>query len=311
MKHIFLIAFLAAFTINSAQESPVDFYNSIIEAQNKVVKKSQHYTSVAVHSENDVEIDKARKEVIKQIEKSINDVKAIKPFKGDGKLKDEALEILKRELDAYTLDFSEAALLKKNSKQTFEAMEKYYSAQDKAEAKIDAAVTDFKKAQLRFADKYDFTIEENEESKKQADKMSRLNKYTRQIFLQYFKAFRDFNLFVDAFNTKKASAIETARQNLLKSSAEGAAQMKAIGGFDGDNAYMNAGVKLLELYKKMAETDLAELSELMKKQDKLTNEDVDKINKIIGKMNQEPEKLNNAFNTENKKLLQRNVPKEQ
>lgn len=310
MKKTVLLLFLAASALVRAQESPVEFYNSIIEAQNKVVKKSQHYTSVAVHSENDNEIERARKDVVKQIEKSINEVKAIKPFKGDGKLKDEALEILKRELDAYTLDFNEAAMLKKSSKQTFEAMEKYYASQDKAEAKIDAAIADFKKAQLRFADKYQFTIEENEESLKQADKMARLNKYTRQVFLNYFKAFRDFNLFVDAFNSQKASAIENARQNLLKSSTESAAKIKELGSFDGDAGYANAGIKLMELYKKMAETDFAEVSELMKKGDKRTNEDVDKINKVIGKMNEEPAKLNDAFNQENKKLLQKNVPKE-
>jgi hypothetical protein len=86
--------------------------------------------------------------------------------------------------------------------------------------------------------------------------------------------------------------------------------MKAVGGFEGDNAYVAAGMKLMETYKKMAETDLAELSEMMKRQDKLTNDDIGKINKIIGSMNEQPEKLNQLFNAENKKLLQKNIPKE-
>jgi hypothetical protein len=310
MKKIVLSILLLGAAFAKAQESPTEFYNSIIEEQNKVVKKSTHYTSVAVHSENDAEVDRARKDVIRQIEKSIEAVKLIKPFKGDGKLKDEALAILKRELDAYTLDFNEAAILKKSSKATFEAMEKYYVTQDKAEAKIDAAMDDFKKSQLRFADKYNFTIQENEESKKQSEKLSRLNKYTRTVFLPYFKAFRDFNLFVDAYNVGKAPQMETARQTMLKSSTESLAQMKTLGGFEGDAGYVNAGIKLLEYYKKMAEGDLAELCKIMVNKDKLTKEQADRANKILEGMNDAPNKMNEAFNQENKKLLQKHIPKE-
>jgi hypothetical protein len=292
------------------EESPVDYFNAVIQEYNKVSVKNMNYLSTSVHSENDNEVDAARKDVMKQIEKSIASIQNIKAYKGDEKLKQDALEVLKIEQGTYQTDFSDAILLKKDSKSSFEAMEKYYKAQEKAEKKLSQASDKLALAQKNFAEKYKFELKTDEQNRALQANITRLNQYTRDIFLAYFKASKNNGIFFDALNANKVSAMESARLNILSSTEEGINKIKNIGSFDGDKSYMEKSIAVLQYYKSLASKDFVTLVKVTGKKDtERTQADVDQYNGVINDYNVKNQKYINEFNEANRKILQKTIPK--
>lgn len=310
---LFLIFFLLSFSTISyleAQITAIQYYNQIVEEHAKVFKKNKRFITTIVHTEKSDEVDRYRKEIIIQIDSSLAILQRLSPFKSDDKLRKETIEILKREREVYNMDFKEVVQLKKNSSETFDAMEKFFTAEDKAEAKVNQMLSDLRTAQERFAQKNHLTVQEDKKMKAQIEKIARLNLYSEKIFLIYFRAFRDFNLMAEAINSKKAEAIEKARLQLMVSSSEGLAQLRSQGPFESDSTYIGSGINLLVKYETLAKGDMMEVTRLLKEPDKLTNADVSKINSVLMYINNEPEVLSLEFQNQERKLYQKHVPKD-
>lgn len=293
-------------------DSPVDYNNFIVEQQTAVVTLSMEYISMSVHSEDERAIEAKRADVVKQLKKSISDVNKAEGYKGDTRLKSEAIDVFELYLQTYTDDFNEAELLKKDRESSFLAMEKYFKAQDRAEKKLALASDQFTRAQKSFANKHDLLIEESEGNSELENKMqmvSDVNEYTRKLFLSYFKAFKVDGAFLDAFNGQKYTTMESKRQELLKVANEGLSTLRLTGPFKKDKKYLEATKEILETYKELASGEYKELVEIVKKKDKLTQEDVDRANSIIESYNNKMQKLMATFNEENSAFMQRHIPR--
>lgn len=293
-------------------EDPVEYNNFIVSKQSDVVEKSMEYVSLSVHSQDEGAVDAKRREVVRTLEKGIRDIEGMPAYKGDARLKNEALDVLRLYLEVYTADFNEAALLKKDRESSFEAMEKYFKAQEKAERKLAQAGEQFSKAQDAYAKKYELLIKEEERESELKDKLTIIadvNEYTHKVFLLYFKPFKIDAAFLDAFNRQKPSAMESKRQELLKTADAALVQLDLVGPFQDDKKYLEATQKVLQQYVDFAKGDYKELVRIMENKDALTQEDVDKVNSIIENYNKTMQTLIQGFNEENSAFLQRHIPR--
>ena len=96
------------------------------------VQKNFEYISFNVHSEEFEQMETKRKEVTQQIIESKEKIRSMPPLEGDTRLRDEAVEALNEYLNAFELDYKNIIGLKRQSKDSFEAMEAYWKAEDKA-----------------------------------------------------------------------------------------------------------------------------------------------------------------------------------
>ena len=146
---------ISIFSVSFAQtfSDPVDYHNFIAEEQNQITMMHMDYISHSVHSDNYEETENRRLKVIRQLQASQKKIENVPAYKGEEKLKDVSLDVLRLYHETFTIELNEANILKKDSKNSFEAMEKYFKAQDKAEAKLDHATDKFDKAQEQFAKK--------------------------------------------------------------------------------------------------------------------------------------------------------------
>ncbi|MGB0985172.1 MAG: LIC11966 family surface protein [Saprospiraceae bacterium] len=311
MKLTRLILLLCCLPMLSMAQDAIEFNNAIVVEQAMVTAKNLEYVSYSVHSKDFNEIDRKRKEITTQIDASIKAVTALTAPERGADLKKEALEVLGMYKRIFDMDFVEVAKLKQDSESSYDAMERYFEAQQKAEKQLDKAGDRFNRAQERFAKRNDFKIEKSDGTdplSKQIKKMNRANEYTRKIFLTYFKADKAHGAFMEAMS-KQEKGLEGKRSKMEKAAKEALGVLKEMDGFEGDKDYLNATVKLMTFYKNIAANEFVDVVKVATaKQEDLTQKDVDNYNNGIQKYNNGVNALIMDFNQKYSELLKKHVP---
>ena len=211
---LFGIAFLLQFpnkTLAQNFKNASEYNNFIILQQAKIVQKSMQYVSFSVHSEDVSKIEKKRVEVIKQVDEALANVKKMPDFNGDKRLRDETVDVFTLSRNTYNVDFKDANSLLAKRNDSYENLQKYYQAQDKAEKKINDAMEDMKKAQTRFAERNKMQIMTSEKKDSPFDVIGRINTYTRQIELAIFKPKKNNDIFMKVIGEKKLMKVKRAK----------------------------------------------------------------------------------------------------
>jgi hypothetical protein len=247
-----------------------------------------------------------RLEVLKQIDQSIGELKNTAAYKNDSKLRDESVDVLTLYKEAFTTEFQEVNSLKKKSQDSYEAMEKYFKAQDRAENKLSNASRKFAKAQMDFAGKYKLTMEKSS-IQDELDNITKVNQYSRALFLEQFKVSKVNAGFLDALNAQKAGTMEDKRKELLTVAVASLNTLKTLSAYNGDKNYKDATLKLIEYYKSHAGNEYLEMESIVKKA-KPENKDIEKFNLLVTKMNEEATAIVQNFNKANKEFMRDNIP---
>ncbi len=310
IKKIILPLIVCSFLCGYGQVTAIQYYNTVLSEHGLIFEKTKRFITAVVHTEIADEVESTRLAIIRQLDSSMAILKRMPSYSGDDKLRRETLEILERERSMYNMDFKQVVNLKRSSAENFEAMERFFLAEDSAEIRINAMFLELRTVQKKFASNNHLSIQENEKIQDQLERIRKLNNYTESVFLNYFRAFRDFNNLADAINTKKADEIEKARLELIVSSTKGMKIMKSVGFFENDSNYVQSGILLLEKYQELASGDMLEVARLMKEPGKLSSQDISRINSILTYMNNEPEALSIEFQRQERRLFQLHVPKD-
>jgi hypothetical protein len=307
-----LIVLAFIFNKSAAQtysfENPVDYNNHIVARQDSVLEKSIYYSIQTAHSEDENANEAMRLEVIRQIDQSVAELKNTATYKNDARLRDESIDVLTLYKEAFGSDFQEVTLLKKNSLGSFEVLEKYFRALDKAENKLNQASKKFAKAQLDFASKYNLSIEQGP-MHDALDVITHVNQYSRALFLEQFKVSKVNAVFLEGLNAQKASGLEGKRKDLLNTCVTALASVNNLSAYKGEHNFRNATIKLIEYYKILAEKQYAEMENIMKNP-KPTDEDIKNFNQMVVKMNEESASLVLDFNKANREFMRENIPYE-
>ncbi len=308
-KTLFSLTLLLAFFSSFAQkiESPAEYNNYIVEQQGKLMQKVVDYIVQTVHNDNFEEVENRRLQVLGQIEVAINKLESLEKFSENDNMKEEALAVFKLYKKSYSEDFSEINLLKKEREGSFEDMERYFQAQDKAEKAIYEASDRLHEAQRAFAETHKMIIEEAEKDETMTI-IANVNKYGRDVFLEYFKVSKLNGACLDALNEQDATILEESRLALLKGTEEAYSNLKNIVAYKGDEDYKNKAMAYVAYNKLFATKDLATLVNILGNNER-TDADVDNFNKIIAQYNQDATDLLEQFNNANIRLMRTHIPK--
>ena len=287
-------------------DNPVAYNNYIISEQSKLMDKVVEYIVQTVHNDNYREVESKRLEVIGQIERSTNKIEALKPFQGDSRMKDEALAVCNLYHDAYVNDYSKINMLKKNREQSFDAMQRYFDAQDKAEAKLRQAAERFTNAQREFAKKHEMEIVEAD-SDDTMHNISQVNQYSRMVFLEFFKISKLNAKCLDALNEQNVDKIEKCRDDMAKASNASYDALMKIQAFEGDDEFRAKTLAYVKYHHLFASRELKELSDILANANR-TDEEIDRYNEIIKDYNNDLQTLIENFNNANLRLLRKHIP---
>ena len=304
----FLMGIACAYSV-FAQDftSPVRYFEYLNNQHSVIVNKNMEYIQYAVHSDDWTTVEQKRVDLITQIKSTKESLKAFPAYKEDSAMRDELGAVLEKYQESFEIEFNAVNLLKRDSKESYEAMEKYLDAQDAAEKKIAEAADRFRAAQETFAKGNNILLVENEQNG-EIDQLNALNAYQRAVFLKYFKVSKTNANFNDAMDKRLVDSMEMHRKILLEDSQHSLKILQLMPDFKGDVEYRDAAVQIVQFYTDLAENGYATMVDVLNK-DRLTQEDVDAYNAVIGLYNNKIPELIGNFNKATENLLRKNIPK--
>ena len=301
-------------------DDPTAYNNYIVEQQKLVMDKIVDYTIESVHGEDSRKLTAMKDVVVKQLDLSVGKLQNMETLKGDFKFKNDAIEVFEAMKKNLTEDYTQISVLKKDMKSSFEAMEKLFEAEDKQEQKMTRLNEKFTEAQKEFAKKNGVTLQFETKEDNIISTINDVNKYSRQVLLEYFRASKPSGLFLEELNSKKASTdkLETYRQDLITACTASLAKLNTLPAYKDEDFYKSKVAEGLEQQKKLAENDYPDLIKFLQIQSKKpsNNTEVDEYNKgvkrfneVIVKMNQVNARSVNGFNNGQSAFLKKYIPK--
>ncbi|MFN6945909.1 MAG: hypothetical protein ACK4ND_13255 [Cytophagaceae bacterium] len=290
------------------------YMTQISENHRDITKDFLSYTSAVAHNKSARKIENRRQKMMQTIQDAIKNIRNLKPYGEDASLRDSAVSYLKMTYIILNEDYGKIMDLEDVAEQSYDAMEAYMLAQEIANEKIKEAQENLNLTEKAFAASHNVNLIESSDDKlsQKMEQTGKVNRYHREIYLIFFKSYKQELYLLDAINEKNINAIEQNKNALLKYAQEGIDKIVKLQAFNADNSLLIACKQLLEFHRdecnKMSNiTDyfikdeefhkLKKAFESKKASDR-TKEDVAKYNKAIEDLN----KAVNVFNTTNNDL---------
>ena len=273
------------------------------------VQKNFEYISFTVHSEEYDQLEAKRKEVVGEIVKAKDHIQQMPPLDGDTHLRDEAVSVLDEYQNAFQLNYQEIIGLKRKSRDSYESMEAYFRAQDKAEERVNKGTKQLRKAQHVYAEKHNMNVVNNksdDELETMMNKVIAVNAYWRWLFLDYFKISKQYDRMWDALPLQNASIIGRERLQVVNVIDQVMPGLKSKPDFKGDSEFRDQTINIVEYFRSVALKDFKRIAEILSRKSP-AQKDIEEINGIISKCNSDHERLTYNWNIAARDLFRKNI----
>lgn len=311
--HLTIICLFVFAQIQAQQFNDAVSYMSYIGNFSKQIQKDYFsYASSVAHGKSARKVENRRISLIQSVQEASRKVQAMPPFNGNKSLRDSAAKFFHLNYLVLNEDYPKIINMEEVAEQSYDAMEAYLLAQDKAGEKIENANKQLQKVNRDFASKNNITLVDTEdELDKKIAITNDVNDYYRTIYLIFFKCNKQEIYLVDALNSKNLNAIEQNKNTLLKYADEGLGKLSKMAGYQNDNALISAAKQYLEFTKQectskipnlvnffIKEDNFNKIKKVMesKKSSQRTQEDVDNYNKAVNEINSAAGQFNTTNN---------------
>ena len=318
---LFSLILLASRSAAQAFENAGQYMDHITKANQVLTEKYLLYLSGMSHGKSARKVEKRRLEVLQAISDTKFSIMGMPPYKGDRTLKDTTVAYLKILNSVFNEDYGKIVNMEEIAEQSYDLMEAYMLAQEKANEKLQQASEKQNEMQKKFAAKNNITLIESESASEAKMKIaSAVMKHYDEVYLIFFKSYKQEAYLMDAVNQKNVNSIEQNVNSLQSFSEQGLEKLKDLKGYNNDASLIIACRNLLTFYKDEAKkgsamTDFflkAENFAKLKKQfdsksgSKRTQQDVDQFNKAVKEINDagnDYNAINNDLNKQRSKTL--------
>ncbi len=318
-----LLVLVGFMSLKAQDASTPGGYLSVINEKIREVNITyMAYLSAVSHGKSARKVEKLREKTVNIIYDARTQIMSTVAYKGDKSLRDATVAYLKTCYNVFNEDYHKIVNMEEIAEQSYDAMEAYLLAQEKAGEKLEEANNLRSKTQKEFAQKYNITLSEGkDELDLKVEKSDRVTEYSNKLFLIFFKSNKQEMYLTDAINRKDINGIEQNRNALLNYSNEGLKKLSSVEPFDGDVSLIDACRRSLEFYKELAERKISGVTDYMLLEDnfvktkkkfeatpaaKRTQADVDHFNKSVEEINaagKNSNKVNNEINKERTEVL--------
>lgn len=300
-----------------AQSEAYQYLETIGNEFQEISQNSMSYTSAASHGKSARKVEKRRTELINSIKAAETRIRRMKPFAGDASLRDSVVAYLVIDRIVMTEDYGKILNMEEIAEQSYDAMEAYLLAKEKAEEKLEAAYDRVGEQQKLFANRNNIKIVEGTSKLgKKLEKSGRVISYHNKVYLLFFKSYKNEAYLMDALNKKDISAMEQTKNTLLMSAEQDLEKLGPIPAFNGDNTLKTACQQMLAFYKMEASQKVPEMVNFLLKQENFekmnkaiqakrpadrSQADIDNYNNAVKEFNAAVDKVNAMHNDLNKK----------
>ena len=276
---LFILIFNFSFNKTHAQNSKdATTYLLTIEKENSAITNDLwEYTSSVAHNKSAKKVESRRKDLLNTLTKAINKISSMEAFEGDNVLRDSLVSFLQLCYNVLNQDYGKIVDMEEIAEQSYDEMEAYMLAQEKANDKLDKANDQVSDIYINFANKYNIRLTE----KKDKITVNLINagqvlKYYNRIYLVFFKSFKQEAYLLNALEKNDLNSIEQNRNKLAQISSDDLKRLDSIKSFKGDNSIKSSCVQLLKFYNLEASKKIQILTNC-----ELRKEDFEKIKSIV------------------------------
>src|SRR5688572_25696250 len=184
-------AVLISPAFSQTPQTAVEYMEYLSSRDHEMSEKYLSYMSEVAHGHRARKMEKRRQELISEIRTSISDAGRLKPYKGDASLRDAYKNYWDILLKVFNEDYHKIVDMEEIAEQSYDNMEAYLLAQEKAEEVLDNASDQIPPVYKSFAVNNNINlIEKDSKTNKKLRQVGRVNTYYHQIFLIFFKSFK-------------------------------------------------------------------------------------------------------------------------
>lgn len=313
------VAATALLLTMGAQSQPYEnagqYMEQISKANEKVTSMYLSYLSAVGHNKSARKVEKRRQEVINTIFNTRLEIQGMPPWKGDRSYKDTTVAYYKLMYNVFNEDYAKIVNMEEIAEQSYDAMEAYMLAQEKANEKLVEASERQRRVQKAFGDKYGIQIvDAPNDMQVKAKQASELMDHYDDVYLIFFKAYKQEAYLMDAIAKKNLTAIEQNKNALKTVAEEGLQKLKSLNGYNNDASLIVACRDALNFYKEEADK-MAFTTEFLLKDESFTKakkafdskpasqrtqKDIDDFNKGVNDLNKAVNIYNNTNNQMNR-----------
>lgn len=249
--NLILVIIFFSFNRTYAQNTKdaTNYLMTIEKENNAITSDLWEYTTSVAHNKSAKKVEARRKDLLNTFTKAINKISSMDAFEGDNILRDSLVSFLQLCFDVLNQDYAKIVDLEEIAENSYDEMEAYMTAQEKANDKLDAANEKVSEIYIKFADKYKIRLTEKKDKiTVNLIKAGEVLKYYNVIYLIFFKSFKQEAYLLDALEKNDLNSIEQNRVNLMQISSEDSKKLDTIKSFKGDNSIRSACVQLLKFY---------------------------------------------------------------
>ncbi len=311
---IFFISLFSSNDIMAQQfENVGDYMSYISKANQDITAIYLSYLSAVGHNKSARKVEKRRQEVLTSISDTRFKIQGMQPWKGDRSYRDTTVGYIKLLYNVFNEDYGKIVNMEEIAEQSYDAMEAYMLAQEIAQEKLHEAAQKQNEMQKKFAAKYDVKLTNEEtELEIKSKQASELMKHYDEVYLIFFKPYKQEAYLMEAVDKKNIIAIEQNKNSLQKFAGDGLEKLKSMKGYNNDPSLIVACRQAMNFYKTEASkmqmaTDFflkeENFNKLKKNFDskpalKRTQQDIDQYNKGVNEINAAV----NEYNSANKEL---------
>jgi hypothetical protein len=276
-------------------QTAVQYMDKMGKEFNKIQEETWDYTRAVAHSKKAKQIENRRRDMINANRGAMTRIKNMQPFNGDAAYRDSTVRYLEMSYLVLNNDYAKIVDMEEIAEQSYDAMEAYMLAQEKANEKLQAAFEVASSAQKAFAKTNNITLVDNETAtESKLDKASEVFKFYNKVYLAFFKPFKQELYLVDAQSKGDINAMKQNQEALARLSKEAKEKLKGIEPYKGNTTLKASAGDLFDFYISEAETKVPKLVDFYLKKEKFEKLKTAMDKKGKNSSQQEVEEYNNA-----------------
>lgn len=239
-----------SFSSSAQYENAGQYLDYISNANQALTAKYLAYLSAVSHGKSARKVEKRRTEVVNAIMDTRVSIQGMPSWKGDRTMKDTTVAYLKILNSVFNDDYGKIVNMEEIAEQSYDLMEAYMLAQDKAYEKLNEASERQRAVQREFAAKNNITLLENtSELNSKTKTANEVLKHTNEVYLVFFKVYKQEAYLIEAMNQKNLVSIEQNINSLKKLSDDALDKLKGLKGYNNDASLIDACRKMMDFYK--------------------------------------------------------------
>jgi hypothetical protein len=288
---------------------PVAYLNIFNELHGEITNRNLEFLQYSVHSDDPAQVGEKRLALIAQLLDAVAQLEKIERFPSDAGMRSEMIGVLKTYLDVFKVDFEHVEKLLVNSQDSYQAMENYMEARERAESRLAEANDRFHAAAEEFAEANRIRLLRGEENSEIAQ-LNALSQYRDQIFLATFRIKKRNDEFRQAMDREDLAEMRTYRERLLEEAEQEVNNLLQLGDFHGNTNYRDAAISEIRGLAQLARDHYPAFITVKEKQGEgLEQADVDAYNAAVDAVNSLPTRLSRATAEARQELMRNNVPR--